>query len=158
MARHYSQAPPKDLSKNQSHQSHHLKSFISGQFSGPKLGWSTSEKEAFAVIAKVQEMHLNLAPLGRFDMFTDHLDLIFWFILWASCWTCFRPRYKNIVCGAVRVACYSYTCVHIQGFENVSRLRWLTRRLLCSVPCSSVGSGSGLTVIILCLFHLDGIT
>lgn len=73
------QVPPEDLSKPHAEQCHQPLAFLSGHFSGSFLGWSTLEKEAYAIMATIDRMHWILATPAGFDLFTDHHNLIFLF-------------------------------------------------------------------------------
>ena len=50
------QAPPGDLEKPRAHQQHEPLAFIGSQFKGSELGWSTFEKEAFAIFSTFRRL------------------------------------------------------------------------------------------------------
>lgn len=53
--------------------------FVSGHFSSSQLGWSTLEKEAFAVMTTKERMHWLLAATDGLDLYTGHHNLFFLF-------------------------------------------------------------------------------
>lgn len=71
------QTPPEDLSKDHIDQRHQPLASLSGHFSGVQLGWSTFEQEVFAIVATEEWTHSLLATSNGFDLFTDHLNLVF---------------------------------------------------------------------------------
>jgi len=73
------QVPHTDLPNPHRNQRHEPLAFLSGKFDATQLGWSTLEKEAFAVLASFERMHWLTATPGGFDLYTDHNNLIFLF-------------------------------------------------------------------------------
>ena len=73
------QVPFTDLAKPHVDQRHEPLGFLSDQFTGSQLGWSTLEKEAFAVMETTNRMHWILATPDGFDFYTDHQNMIFLF-------------------------------------------------------------------------------
>lgn len=113
------QVPPSDISKTHDDQRHQPLAFLSGRFTGPQLGWSTLEKEAFAIMATVDRMHWVLATPDGFDLFTDHHNLIFLFDPLAVVPDMSQTSLRKVLRWAVRLSMYNYTCVHIKGVDNV---------------------------------------
>lgn len=113
------QVPPEDLSLPHVDQRHQPLSFLSGHFTGPQLGWSTLEKEAFAIMATVERMHWLLATTDGFDLYTDHHNLIFLFDPLAVVPDLSQTSLRKVLRWAVRLSAYNYTCVHIKGVDNV---------------------------------------
>lgn len=68
-----------DVGKDHINLRHQPLFFLSGHCSGPQLGWSTLENEAYAIMASVERMHWLLATSDGFDLFIDHYSLIFLF-------------------------------------------------------------------------------
>lgn len=73
------QVPFLDLCKDHFDQRHQPLCLLYSHFSDPQLGWSTLEKEPYAIMATVERMPWLLANSGGFDLFTDHHNLIFLF-------------------------------------------------------------------------------
>lgn len=113
------QIPPSDISKSHFEQSHEPLPFLSGKFKGAQLTWSTLEKDAFAIMAKVERMHWILATSEGFDLFTNHHNLIFLFDSLAVLPDLSQTSLRKTLRRAVCLSAYNYTCVHIKGFDNV---------------------------------------
>lgn len=60
-------------------QAHDPLVFHSDRFSAAHLGWSTFEKESYAVLTSVEGSHWLAAFPAGFGLFTDHNNLIFIF-------------------------------------------------------------------------------
>lgn len=134
------QVPVHDLSKPYAQQAHDPLAFHSGRFSPTELGWSTIEKEAYAVLASVERSHwLTACPAG-FDLFTDHKNLVFLFDPTALMPDISQGTLRKVLRWAVRMSLYNYTCIHIPGDANIWAdllTRWaipLTIRRLVSIP------------------------
>ena len=113
------QVPYTELSKPHVDQRHEPLAFLSGHFTGSQLGWSTLEKEAFAVMATTDRMHWILATPDGFDLYTDHQNLIFLFDPLAIVPDLSMSSLRKVLRWAVRLTMYNYTCVHIKGVDNV---------------------------------------
>lgn len=113
------QVPPSDLVKTHIDQRHSLLAFLSGHFTGPQLGWSTLEKEAFAIMATTERMHWILATPDGFDFYTDHRNPIFFFDPLAVVPDLSQTSIRKVLRWAERLRVYNYTCVHIKGVDNV---------------------------------------
>lgn len=70
------QLPLQDLSRPHGNQLQHPLAFPSGKFTGPQLGCSTLDKEAYAIMATTDRMHWVLATTDGFDIFTDQHNFI----------------------------------------------------------------------------------
>lgn len=70
-----------DLQKPHKEQRHKPLAILSGRFNNTQLGWSTLEKEAFAVIASLDRMHWMATTSEGLDLYTDHNNLLFIFHL-----------------------------------------------------------------------------
>jgi len=113
------QVPPIDLSKPHSEQRHSPLAFLSGRFSSTQLGWSTLEKEAYAVLASLQRMHWLAATPNGFDLYTDHNNLIFLFDPLSVVPDLSQTTLRKVLRWAVWLSMYNYTCFHIRGTDNV---------------------------------------
>lgn len=73
------QVPHDQLRFPHAEQSHEPLSFHLDQFSTTQLGWSTVEKEVFAVLACIGRSHWLASCSDGSDRFTSHNNLIFIF-------------------------------------------------------------------------------
>jgi transposase InsO family protein len=134
------QVPFHDTCKPFSEQNHVPLGFLSGRFSQTQLGWSTLEKEAYAVMATLTRMHWLASCPSGFDLFTDHNNLIFLFDPLSVVPDLSQTSLRKVLRWAVQLSVYNYTCVHIKGAENVwadLMSRWalpLTVRRLVQIP------------------------
>lgn len=134
------QVPIEDLSKPHAEQPHEPLAFHSGRFSATELGWSTLEKEAYAVLASVERSHWLAACPAGFDLFTDHNNIIFLFDPTAIMPDIGQGTLRKVLRWAVRMSAYNYCCIHIRGEDNIWAdllTRWaipLTIRRLVSIP------------------------
>lgn len=108
-----------ELNKPRALQTHEPLGFLSSSFSGAKLGWSTYEKEAFAIVQTFKKMEYAIISSKKTFVFTDHRNLLF----------VFNPRAMNpdlkahIVKKVQRWALYlsqfTYYINHVPGDENI---------------------------------------
>lgn len=113
------QCEEEELSKPRTDQIHEPLGFLSSSFTGAKLGWSTYEKEAFAIVQTFKKMEYAIISSMKTFIFTDHRNLLF----------VFNPHSLNpdlkahIVSKVQRWALYlsqfTYIINHIPGDENV---------------------------------------
>lgn len=111
--------PPEDLAILPSEQRHEPLGFLSGRFDTIQLGWSTLEKEAYAVLANLTRMHWLAATPNGFDLYTDHNNLIFLFDPLSVVPDLSQTTLRKVLRWAVRLSMYRYTCFHIKGTDNV---------------------------------------
>lgn len=135
------QVPKNDVCKPHKEQRHSPISFLSGKFDATQLGWSTLEKEAFAVMNTLDKMHWVVCTTEGFDLYTDHNNLIFLFDPLAVVPDLSQTSLRKVLRWAVKLSIYSYTCYHIKGEENVWAdllTRWsvpqMTIRRLVHIP------------------------
>lgn len=134
------QVPLSDTSLSHLEQAHDPLAFHSGRFSETQLGWSTLEKEAYAVLASVERSHWLAACPAGFDLFTDHNNLIFIFDPMAVMPDIGQGALRKVLRWAVRMSSYNYVCIHIRGPDNIWAdliTRWcipLTIRRLVHIP------------------------
>ena len=140
------QVPSNDVSKPYKEQRHAPIAFLSGQFDATQLGWSTLEKEAFAVMNTLDRMHWLVSTIEGFDLFTDHNNLVFLFDPLAVVPDLSQTSLRKVLRWAVKLSIYNYICYHIKGEDNVWAdllTRWSTGkttiRRLVHIPelCSS---------------------
>lgn len=121
---------------------HELLAFPCGKFNRTESGWSTLEKEVYAILATVQRMHWLLGGPDGLDLFTDHNNLLFIFDPLAVVADLSQTTLRKVLRWAVRLSAYNYTCVHHNVVNNgwVDLLnRWYnptpsTIRRLVSIP------------------------
>lgn len=123
-----------DLPLPHSKQAHEPLAFHSGRFSPTQIGWSTVEKEAFAVLAAVERSHWLAAFPAGFDLFTDHNNLIFIFDPMRIMSDIGQGTLRNVLRWAVRMSTYNYVCIHIRCADNL----WADLLTRCSIPLTTV--------------------
>lgn len=134
------QVPLTDISLPHSDQAHDPLAFHSGVFSATQIGWSTVEKEAYAVLASIERSHWLAACPAGFDLYTDHNNLIFIFDPAAVMPDIGQGALRKVLRWAVRMSAYNYVCIHISGTDNTWAdllTRWtipLTIRRLITIP------------------------
>lgn len=111
--------PTTDVSKPKNDQSHLLLAFLSGRFNSTQLGRSILQKEAFAVLNKLDRMHWLVSDAAGFDLYTDHDNLIFLFDLLSVVPDMSQTSLRKVLRWYVRSIIYQYTCYHIKGSDNV---------------------------------------
>lgn len=137
------QIPPIDIPKAHMDQRHQPLAFLSGHFSGAQLGWSTLEKEAYAIMATIERMHWILATTDGFDLFTDHHNLIFLFDPLAVVPNISQTSLRKVLRWAVRLSAYNYMHPHSGRRERMGRPSWALVRSghypsLSSSSCTSI--------------------
>lgn len=75
------QVPYDQQSRPHAKQEHEPLAFHSGRFAKTQVGWSTLEKEAFAVMASIECSHWLSSSTDGYNLFTYHNNLIFIFDL-----------------------------------------------------------------------------
>lgn len=134
------QVPREHMSLPHVDQTHEPLAFYSGRLSTTEMGWSTVEKEAYAVMASVDRAHWLASCTDGFDLFTDHNNLIFIFDPIAVKPDINQAATRKVLRWAVRLSNYQYVCSHISGKDNVWAdllTRWsapLTIRRLVTIP------------------------
>lgn len=113
------QVPNADLSLPHSEQRHEPLAFHSGRFDPTQMGWSTIEKEAYAVLASVERSHWLAACPAGFDLYTDHNNLIFIFDPTTLMPDIGQVALRKVLPWAVRMSAYDYVCYHISGTDNI---------------------------------------
>ena len=135
-----SQIPTNQIGLPPVDQDHEPLAFLSGHFNSTELGWSTYEKEAYAIMASTKRMHWILASADGFDLYTDHNNLVFTFDPLAVAPDLSISSVKKVLRWAVRLSIYNYVCFHIKGSDNVWAdliSRWMpkaTLRRLIFIP------------------------
>jgi hypothetical protein len=66
------------IALTQVHVSNHIPlTFLSGNFTGSQLRWSTVEKEGFPIVKALEKLEHFLKREDPFHLFCDHINLIF---------------------------------------------------------------------------------
>lgn len=114
-------------------QNHEPLAFLSGHFNDTQLGWSTLEKEGYAIMASTRRMHWVLPAPEGFDLYTDHNHLVFILDPLAVMQDLSKTSVKKVMRCAVQLSFYNYVFFHIKGKENVWAdllSRWMPKILL----------------------------
>lgn len=124
-----------------------LLSFLSGKFNSTQLVWSILEKRAFSVMATLDRIHWPVSDPDRFDLFTNHNNLISIFDHLAVFLDITQTTVRNLLRWAVRLILYTFTFIHIKVNDNVWAVllsRWpallSVRRLVEFSPLPSSSS------------------
>ena len=113
------QVPFTDLKLPAMEQRHEPLAFLSGRFNKKQLGWSTLEKEAYAVLASLSRSHWITATPSGFDLYTDQNNLVFLFDPLYVVPDRSQTSLRKVLRWAVRLSVYNYTCFHIKGADNL---------------------------------------
>ena len=99
-------------------QDHQPLAFLSGTYKGASLRWSTTEKEAFAIVAACKRLDYLLQRPGGFTIHTDHRNLRF---IFGTEPEPNQPRYlaDKLARWSVVLASFTYKIVHVAGEDNV---------------------------------------
>ncbi len=122
------QCEPGELAKPTDTQRHWPLAFLSGDFKGAAEGWTTYEKEAFAIYETFRRLdYLLLCEQGT-RVFTDHRNLLFVFNPRALDPTLGRHKILKVMRWALYLSQYGYTIEHVAGTRNVAAdimTRWM---------------------------------
>lgn len=122
------QCDKKELEKNVDNQSHQPLSFLSGDFTGASIGWTTFEKEAYAIYETFRRADYILLCAKNFRVFTDHRNLLFVFDPHSIDPTLGRHKVMKVMRWALLLSQYDYKIAHIDGKNNLAAdmmTRWL---------------------------------
>jgi hypothetical protein len=99
-------------------QNHQPLAFLSGAFKGASLRWSTTEKEAYAIVASCRRLDYLLQRPGGFTICTDHRNLQY---IFGQEPDLKQPRYlaDKLARWAMILDTFSYDIRHIPGEANV---------------------------------------
>lgn len=92
------------------------------------------------MMATLERVHYMAAMPDRFDLYTDHSNLVFIFDSLSIVSDLGKTSARKVLRWAVRLSVYKYKCVHTSGSENVwADLlgRWsalTTTRWLVTIP------------------------
>lgn len=90
--------------------------FLSGSFRGAQLGWSTPDKEGFAIVESVERLrYLLIRPKG-FRLFTDHRNLKFMYGASSTLKLNVKARLDR---WALKLQGYRFDIEHIAGEHNL---------------------------------------
>ena len=122
------QCEPSELSKPVAEQIHQPLAFLSGEFKGPQFGWTTYEKEGFAVAETFHRLDYMLMCEQDIRIFTDHRNLLFVFAPSTLEPTLGRHKVLKVLRWAVFLSQFMYRIEHVDGDENIMAdimTRWL---------------------------------
>jgi hypothetical protein len=99
-------------------QDHQPLAFLSGAFKGASLRWSTTEKEAYAIVASCKRLDYLLQRPGGFTICTDHRNLRY---IFGQEPELKQPRYlaDKLARWAMILDTFTYDIHHIPGEANV---------------------------------------
>lgn len=100
-------------------QRHQPLAFLSGLFNCTQLGWSTLEKGAFAILARLDRIHWLCAGPQGFVLYTEHNNLIFLFNPLMVVPDLSQTALRKVLRWAVCLSPYAYTCMQIKGDDNI---------------------------------------
>lgn len=122
------QTDEKELSKPIEKQKHAPMGFLGAEFKGAEKGWSTFEKEAFAIFQTFSKMDYLFLGEQRVHVFTDHRNLLFVFAPLALEPALGRHVVSKVQRWALFLSRFFYKIEHVKGDENVFAdilTRWL---------------------------------
>lgn len=90
-----------------------LHSGHSGRFDLTQMGWSTTQKEAYAMLASVERSHWLTACPSCFEVYFDNNDIIFIFDPTTLMQDIGQRSLRKVVRWAVQIAAYTSVCYHI---------------------------------------------
>lgn len=98
---------------------HEPLSFLSGRFTDTQSRLPTFEKEAYSVMATIERMHWLVSCPEGFDLFTDHINLVFIFDPLSLVPDLSQASTRKVIRWAIRLSIYNYECIHLSGTDNV---------------------------------------
>ena len=113
------QIPGDQIDKPLEDQAHEPLAFLSGTFKGASLRWSTTEKEAYAIVASCKRLDYLLQRPGGFKIYTDHRNLKYIFGQDATANEVPRYLADKLARWAVVLSSFNYTIHHVSGDDNV---------------------------------------
>ena len=122
------QCASEELSKPVLEQAHQPLAFLSGEFSGAELGWTTFEKEVFAILQTFTRLDHMLQCESLIRIFTDHRNLLFVFCPSILDPSLGRHKAMKVMRWAIFLSQFSYKIEHVDGENNVMpdiMTRWL---------------------------------
>lgn len=112
------QSDTHELTKPKSEQQHEPLAFLGSEFKKAQAGWSTYEKEAYAIYQTFQRMDYFLIAAQDIRVYTDHRNLLY----------IFKPKEINpstpqyvvskVQRWALYLSQYQYTIEHVPGEQN----------------------------------------
>ena len=113
------QTTPSQLARPRSEQQHQPLAFLGAAFKGAELGWSTFEKEAFAIFKTFEKLDYMLLGHGDVRVFTDHRNLLFVFAPLSLEPSLGRHIVSKVQRWALYLSKFAYVIEHVSGCENV---------------------------------------
>jgi len=112
------QCSPDDLAKPRLEQSHQPLAFLGSHFKGSELGWSTYEKEAYAIVMAFKKMDYALIAAEDVSVFTDHRNLLYVFHPQALNPDVRVHVVRKVQRWALYLSQFSYNIEHVAGEDN----------------------------------------
>jgi len=109
---------PRDLEKPRLEQSHQPLAFLGSHFKGSELGWSTYEKEAYAIVMAFKKMDYALIAAEDVSVFTDHRNLLYVFHPQALNPDVRVHVVRKVQRWALYLSQFSYNIEHVAGEDN----------------------------------------
>ena len=114
------QVDPADLTLPLEEQRHQPLAFLGAAFRGAELGWSTFEKEGFAIFQTFDKVDYLMQTQKSVRVFTDHRNLLFVFAPLALEPALGRHIVSKVQRWALYLSRFSYVIEHVAGPKNVA--------------------------------------
>ena len=113
------QTTPEQLSLPVEQQGHEPLAFLGSAFKGAELGWTTFEKEGFAIFQTFEKMDYLFQSQRGTHVYTDHRNLLFIFAPLALEPVLGRHVVSKVQRWALFLSRFSYVIEHIDGKSNI---------------------------------------
>lgn len=113
------QTQPADLDKSLEEQRHEPLAFLGSEFKNAELGWSTFEKEGFAIFQTFEKLDYLFLGGNPTHVHTDHRNLMFVFAPLALEPTLGRHIVSKVQRWALYLSRFPYVIEHVSGKANV---------------------------------------
>lgn len=113
------QIEDKDLQLPLDKQRHEPLAFLGSEFKGAELGWTTFEKEAFAIFQTFEKLDYLLMSSKPAHVYTDHRNLLFVFAPLALEPALGRHIVSKVQRWALYLSRFPYVIEHVSGEANV---------------------------------------
>lgn len=143
------QTKPEDLQLPLEDQRHEPLAFLGAAFKGAEVGWSTFEKEAYAIFQTFEKLDYILMSSELTHIYTDHRNLLFVFAPLALQPALGRHIVSKVQRWALFLSRFPYVIEHVDGKANIFAdilTRWTrgyrkekkTLKTICSLLESSL--------------------
>ena len=113
------QTSKQDLELPIGEQRHQPLAFLGAEFKGSQLGWTTFEKEAFAIFQTFEKLDYMLMSSKPVHVYTDHRNLLFVFDPLSLEPALGRHIISKVQRWALYLSRFSYVIEHVSGSSNV---------------------------------------